>query len=219
MIAIIPTLTILYCLSAAFAQPPKLRSLSLSAPNPNSIANTSDAKTPKPLTADTVQCLKNHRPPYLIRRDCRYVLDEILLRQPNVVRPRSFKHNSYQTDSGTYARSRWRHRTCEVEVYGNGQARQVMSFLDIATVAGQISEKCVNKFVIPLGGVCPIGDERNGFHVILQGIPKSLSAKSSSLLQSPAVSVSKRAIRSQSNLEKSVGSQGVEPGVNQETYL
>ena len=208
MIAIIPTLTILYCLSAAFAQPLDPKPLSLAIPIPNSIANTNNATAPTPLTTDSIECLKKHRPPYLLRPDCRYILDEILLRQPNVVRPRIFKHNTYETDSGTYARSRWFYRTCEVEIYGNRKARQAMSFLDIATVVRQIFEKCVDKFVIPVGGLSLIGDESNGFHVILQGVSESLSAANSSLSRSPGISVAKRAMRSPSNLEKSAESQG-----------
>ena len=85
-----------------------------------------------------------------------------------------------------------------------------MSFLDVATVAGEIFEECVKKFVIPIGGLSLIGEESNGFHVILQGISESLSATNSSLSQSLAVSVSKRARRSQSSLENPAESQGVD---------
>ena len=85
-----------------------------------------------------------------------------------------------------------------------------MSLLDVAGVAGQIFEKCVNSFVIPVGGLSLIGDKSKGFHVILQGISQSLSVTNSSASQSLDVSVFKRAVRSQSNLEKSIESQGVE---------
>ena len=210
MTAIIRTFTILHCLSAAFAQPSNPNPLPLVKPDPNSIANTSNAIAPTPLTADSIECLREARPAYLLRPDCRYILDEIFPKQPHVLRPRIFKHNTYETDSGTYARSRWFYRTCEVEVYGNRKVQQVMSLLDIAGVAGQIFEKCVNSLVIPIGGLSLVGDESKGFHVILQGVFESLSATNSSVSQSLDVSVFKRAMRSQSNGEKSVESQRIE---------
>ena len=203
MTAIIQTLAILHCLSAAFAHPPNPKPLSLILPNPDSIANTSNTPAPTPLTTDSIECLRKLHPAYLLRPDCRYILDEIFPQQPHVLRPRIFKHNTYETDSGTYARSRWFYRTCEVEVYGNRKAQQTMSLLDIAGLAGQIFEKCVNSFVIPIGGLSLIGDKSKGFHVILQGISQSLSATNSNASQSLDVSVYKRAMRSQSNTKKS----------------
>ena len=92
-----------------------------------------------------------------------------------------------------------------MEVRGTRQARQEISLLSVALIAGQIFDKCVSAFVIPLGGQSGIGDESKGFHVILQGTRESVSASNSSLPQSPAINVSKRAKRSQSNLEKSQG--------------
>ncbi|KAM0802362.1 hypothetical protein BDR22DRAFT_887597 [Usnea florida] len=207
MTPIIQTLTILHYLSFAFAQPPNPNPnpLPLIQPAPNNLPNTSNATAPP----DSIQCLTKPRPAYLLQPDCRYVLNEILLRQPNIDKPRIFTQHMYERDSGTYARSRWFYRTCQVEVHGTRQARQEISLLSVAHVASQIFDKCVSAFVIPLGGQSRIGDESKGFHVILQGSRESVSASNSSLPQSPATDVSKRAKRSPSNLENSVASQGV----------
>ena len=85
-----------------------------------------------------------------------------------------------------------------------------MSLLDVALAGDRIVRKCVDDFTFPIGGLSLIGDESKGFNVILQGYDESVSATNSSLSQSPAISVSKRAMRSRSNLENSADSQRVE---------
>ena len=85
-----------------------------------------------------------------------------------------------------------------------------MSLLAIALAGGQIWGECVDGFEYPEGGLGLIGDASKGFHVIMQAVREPLSATNSSLSQSPATSVSKRAMRSRSDVESSAESQGVE---------
>lgn len=85
-----------------------------------------------------------------------------------------------------------------------------MSLLVIALAGGQIWEMCVDGLVVPEGGISLIGDASKGFHVIMQAVHEPLSATNSSLSQSPAISVSKRAMRSRSDVESSAESRGVE---------
>ena len=128
------------------------------------------------------------------------------------LQPRIFRHNTYRTELGWYARSQWQYGNCEVSVHGPRSAEQLLTFFDVTVAADKIVQKCVTNVMFPKGGLVLIGDLSKGFHVILQGHGQSESdsAKNSSPSQKPAVSVSRRAMRSQHHSANSAGFQEVE---------
>lgn len=202
-----------FYISLTSAFPSNLRRLSLATGNLDSITFNANITNPNLLIEESVSCLNHLRdPPPLVPSDCGQIINGMILQEPNVMKYRMFKHNSYMTEAGNYARSEWQYGNCEVSVSGKRHASQLFALLDVALTADQIIWKCVHDFVTPIGGVSLIGDVSAGFYVILQGYvgPKSISAKNPSVSQQPAVSVSRRAIRSQDESEQSAASRLVE---------
>ncbi|KAL9136805.1 MAG: hypothetical protein Q9175_001988 [Cornicularia normoerica] len=212
MTAVLRIFACFFSLSIAFALPSNLERLPQAVQDVDSITSKSNTTKQNPLTAYPVSCLDTRRPPTLIPLDGGFALNRMILQEPNVLKQRTFKHSSYQTGGGEYDPSRWRYGNCEISVFGHRHASQLLTLLDVALTADNIVGECVTGIDNPIGGVGFIGDVSKGFHVILQGYvePGSISAKNSSISQRPAVSVSRRAIRSQHNSENPAASQGLE---------
>ena len=207
------TLALSLCvvMTSAFPSSPRLPSRTTG--DKGSITLTSNITTPYPLQAHPVQCLNTPGSPKLIPSDCSYLLNEILLREPNVFTKRRFVHAIHQADSGRYTLSRWRHQHCQISVVGDGFSQE-FSFLDVALTANKILSECVNGVTTPAGGSSAVGDAsdvRSQFKVILRepGL-YSISADTSGVSGQPAASVSRRGIRSQDTSENAGGPQELE---------
>ncbi|CAD6586183.1 MAG: hypothetical protein ASARMPRED_002466 [Alectoria sarmentosa] len=212
MIAVLRTFAHCVSLSIALALPSNLRRLPLGIREVDSKTLGTSSTTSNPLPADTVSCLRSYITPRLVLSDCSIVINSMLLSQPGPFEPRIFRQNTYRTELGWYARSRWQHGNCELSVHGPRNADQLLTFLDVAVAADKIVLKCVINVTFPKGGLMLVGDMSKGFHVVLQGHEESESdsAKNSSASQESAISVSRRAMQSRHHSEKSVGSQAVE---------
>ena len=198
--------------SMTSALPSDLRSLNLANGDVDSVTSNSNITTPNLLRAQTVSCLNSRKPSKPIASDCDYVLNVMILQEPNVFKERIFKHMSYMTETGRYARSRWQYFSCEVEVFGQRHASQLLSLVYVAFTVDRIVRQCVNDVIDPKGGLSLIGDLSKGFHVIVQGYgePERSFGKNSSIPQQPTVSVSRRGLLSQHESENSAGPQSVE---------
>lgn len=212
MTAILQSFACFFSLSIAFALPSNLVRLPLAKRDVESIPSEVNTTIRNPLIAQPVACLDTRRLPTLVPSDCGYVLNFIILQKPNVFAKRVFISNSYRTEARGYARSRWQYGSCEVSVYGPPGARQLLTFLEVAFTADNIVRECVTGFVDPIGGMSLVGEASEAFYVYLRGYvePESISAKNSTTSQRPAVSVSRRTIRSQKDSENGAGSQRVE---------
>lgn len=198
--------------SMTSALPSDLRSLNPANGNVDSITSNSNITTPNLLRAHNVSCLDTRRPPKLIASDCDYILNVMILQEPNVFKERIFKHNSYMTEAGVYAQSRWQHFSCEVEVFGQRHASQLLSLVDVALMVDKIVRECVTDIIDSKGGLSLAGDVSRGFQITLQGYvePERSSAKNSSIPQQPAVSVSRRGVLSQHHSENPAEPQSLE---------
>lgn len=197
-------LLLLHCLSFAFALPSNIQKPGLALVHPKDItsknATINTTIRPNPLTAPNVICLQTHYPPTLINADCNHVINVMILQQPNLMKSRTFKSYSYETDDGVYARSRWQHGACEVGVSGNRGDRIAMSLLYVGWTAHEIFNKCIEQrpHLMAIGGMSPVGDVSKGFHVVLQGFNQivSATANSSDFSQLSDTSISKRTLQS-----------------------
>lgn len=194
------------------ALPSDLRSLNLANEDINSINSTPNTTTPKLLTAHPVSCLERYYVPALLPSDCGYVLNTMILQEPNLLKQRIFKRKTYMTDSGLYTRSRWQYSSCEVEVFGHMHTSQLLTLLGVAFTADRIFNQCVKDTRPPKGGLSLLGDVNKGFHVILRGYTESesVSAKNSSVSQQPAASVSRRGVLSRHHSEGPARAQSME---------
>ena len=191
--------------SLTSALPPKLQTLNLATGEINNNTSKADITAPGHLTEDVVTCLQTRHPPPLVPSDCGYVLNRMILQEPNIFQERIFRQYTYMTEAGSYARSEWQHGHCEVTVHGPKHSSQLLTLFNVAWKADQIVRKCIDGFAFPKGGVSLIGDVSARFHIALRGHwePESVSAL-------PAVSVSRRAIPTRDNPSKSAAFQLVE---------
>lgn len=190
------TVACVLSLSVAFALPSDLGKLPLSIGAVDNMAAKSNLTAPIPLQAHSIRCLDTLHPLLLVPSDCSYVLNEMLLLQPKLFDQRVFRHNSYRTEAGGYARSRWQYGNCEVSVIGDRGAVQLLTFLDVAVTANSIFQTCVTGVTNPIGGTGVIGDVSKGFYVLLKGYmePERNSEKNLSIPQWSAIRGSRREI-------------------------
>ncbi|CAF9934810.1 hypothetical protein IMSHALPRED_009843 [Imshaugia aleurites] len=194
------------------ALPPDTRSLSPATVDIDNSTSETNIATPNPLLEHDVTCLTNRITPTLDPADCGFILNVKLLQLPKIFKPRMFRHSSYMTDAGEYARSRWQEGHCEVTVHGPRHGIRMLTIYDVAVTANNILIKCVTDVFAPKGGLSPIGDVIAGFHVILRGYDAeaSISADNSSVARQPAVSVSRRGSISRHRSEEPAKSQAVD---------
>ncbi|CAF9932142.1 MAG: hypothetical protein ALECFALPRED_005224 [Alectoria fallacina] len=185
MIVVLRTLAHCFSLSIALALPSNLRRLPLGIREVDSMKLGTSSTTSNPFLADTVSCIGSYITPRLVPFDCSIVLNFMLLSQPGLFNRASL-----------------------------GITRTGPNWAGMLDLNGtdKIVQKCVTNVMFPKGGLVLIGDLSKGFHVILQGHGQSESdsAKNSSPSQKPAVSVSRRAMRSQHHSANSAGFQEVE---------
>lgn len=198
-------------LSTVFALPSELGKLPLAAEDIDSKAPRTNTTASNPIPATPITCISAIDSPKLTPSDCGYILNGMLLREPNIFKERIFRRNSYRTDAGGYARSRWQYGNCQVSVLSDRFAVQPLTLYNVALSANNIVHECVSGVRYPIGGVSIIGDVSEGMYVLLEGHvePDRLSSKNSHPSQQPAVSVSKRATRSQQDSENSARAPGV----------
>ena len=169
----------------------------------NSTAPTASLTAPSPFQEYEVNCLQSRITTTLIPSDCSYVLNDLILTEPNVFRERRFRSHSDETDTGNYIPSQWQFDTCEVIVVGHPHANTLLTLYNVALTVIKIVLQCVGDETYHKGGLCLIGDASKGFHVIVRAFAehRSISAKNSTISQRPAVGVSRRTIRSQHDSE------------------
>ena len=129
MTAIRTFIFFLFSLSITLALPSNLEKPPQAIEAVNSTAPAASLTAPNPFRAYDVECLHTRITPTLIPLDCSYVLNGLILTQPNVFRERRFQSKSYETDGGSYAPSQWHYDTCEVTVVGHRQATTLLTFV------------------------------------------------------------------------------------------
>ena len=204
MTAVLRTFVFLFSLTTALTLPSDLEKQPLAIGDVNSKAQAASSTAPNPREYH-IGCLKTRIAPKLNPSDCGYVLNQMILSGPDIYTERRFQHTSYQIDDGKRVPSRWQYETCEVTVFGQRHAYIQLSLYDVALTANRIVQECVTPEINPIGGLSLIGDSSKEFHVILQGHPRAISAKNSTVSQRSSVSVSKRMMGSPHVSETAMG--------------
>lgn len=204
-------LTLFLYVFTTSALPSGARGSSFATRKTNINISTSIGATPEPYPAHPVRCLNLALAPIVTPADCGYLINDKILRLPDVFKKRVFSNRSYKTDAGGYHASLWRHRSCGVTVEGYGSDTAMLSFFDIALAANKIVYECIDGVRNPKGGFSLIGDPSNSHVLTLHRIQfNDVSAEIFNISHQPAASISKRAIGSQSEPESAGASQKVE---------
>ena len=194
-------------------------SSSLSAPrsataNIGSIHLPRNLSAPSPLPVYPVKCLPRPKVDTFNPSDCSYLINEVILRQPDVFQERNFHKFTYKNEHGGNVRSRWVHNSCEVILEGGVDCafKVKVSFFNIALSANKILAECVIGFSDPIGGLSMIGYPNDRYYIILKGHLDATStfvvSNNSDVSEKPATSVSKRRSRSQDRSENGAGLRG-----------
>lgn len=205
MTAILRSFTFLFSLSTALTLPSNTGKPPLAIESINSTTQAVSWTVPNPQEYN-VDCLNSRIAPKPSPLDCSYVISYSILSDPNIFTERRFQHYTYETDTGLRVPARWQYNTCEVTVFGPRHAHTQLTLYAVALLANRIIQVCVTSQINPIGGLILIGE---GFHVIVQGNPRAISAENSTVSQRPAVSVSRRIIHSQHDSETAAGSGGL----------
>ena len=103
--------------------------------------------------------------------DCNFIIDEIILRLPNLMREQSFGYTSAEDiDLSVKENGQWTHGQCFIFVKGiEMQGRDEFRYVDVAIAAKRITEECIEGSKYGLGGTTGVGKIKAEFYVTVGG--------------------------------------------------
>ena len=126
--------------------------------------------------------------------DCHFIIDDIILRLPNLMREQSFGYTSAEdVDLSIRENGQWIFESCVVFVgSADKQGRDDFRYVDIAVQAKRVIEQCVEGSKYARGGTAGIGRLEETFYVTVGGLGPTpgngtiLVLPSDALVSSPA---------------------------------
>ena len=107
--------------------------------------------------------------------DCNIIIDEIILRLPNVMREQSFGYTSAEdVDLSIRENGMWTHGQCITFVRTTEEeGRDEFRYVDVAIAAKRIIEKCIEGSKYARGGTAGVGKLEETFYVSVGGLAPS----------------------------------------------
>lgn len=104
--------------------------------------------------------------------DCNVVIDEIILRLPNVMREQSFGYTSDEdVDLTIKENGQWIWDQCVIFVRElDRQGSDIFSYADVVIAAKRVIEQCVEGSKYALGGTSGVGRKEESFYVTVGGL-------------------------------------------------
>ena len=144
--------------------------------NVKSPMNTSSLLNPTAPPEHPVDCFD---PTYVIlpraaESDCNHIIQDIILRLPNVQEEQTFGFNP-TANIHLPQDANWSYGQCAILV-DNGDKSSIgtFRFLDVALTARRISDKCVVESETSIGGTAYVGEHVPGFYVAVGGANRGL---------------------------------------------
>ena len=116
-----------------------------------------------------------HRLQPAIVSDCNIIIDEIILRLPNLMREQSFGYTSAEdVDLSIMENGRWTYEQCIIFVRTiEEEGRDEFRYVDVAIAAKRIIEQCIEGSKYARGGTAGVGKLEETFYVTVGGIAPS----------------------------------------------